>query len=67
MGTVTAIQLRRVPALELGLTLGDFLIPIRLGERAAIWQRNLLLLVGAMAVGVLAVLALTRTVDRAAI
>ena len=46
MGTVTAIQLRRVPTLELGLTLGDFLIPIRLGERAAIWQRNLLLIVG---------------------
>jgi len=45
MGTVTAIQLRRVPAFELGLTLGDFLIPIRLGERAAIWQRNLLLIV----------------------
>ena len=46
MGTVTAIQLRRVPTLELGLTLGDFLIPIRVGERAAIWQRNLLLIVG---------------------
>lgn len=42
---MTAIQLRRVPAFELGLTLGDFLIPIRLGERAAIWQRNLLLIV----------------------
>lgn len=42
---MTAIQLRRVPTLELGLTLGDFLIPIRVGERAAIWQRNLLLIV----------------------
>lgn len=45
MRSVTAIQLRRVPTLELGLTLGDFLIPIRVGERAAIWQRNLLLIV----------------------
>ena len=45
MASVTAIQLRRVPPFELGLTLGDFLIPIRLGERFAIWQRNLLLIV----------------------
>ncbi len=44
-GSVTAIRLRRVPPFERGLTLGDFLIPIRLGERAAIWQRNLLLIV----------------------
>ena len=42
---MTAARLSRVPPLELGLTLGDFLIPIRLGERAAIWQRNLLLIV----------------------
>src|SRR4051794_2742489 len=48
MAPVTAIQLRRVPSIELGLTLGDFLIPIRLGERAAIWQRNLLLIVAGM-------------------
>jgi biotin transport system substrate-specific component len=45
MTPVTAIQLRRVPPFEQGLTLGDFLIPIRIGERAAIWQRNLLLIV----------------------
>ena len=43
---MTTARLRRVPPFELGLTLGDFLIPIRLGERAAIWQRNLLLIVG---------------------
>ncbi|MFN8621161.1 MAG: biotin transporter BioY [Chloroflexota bacterium] len=42
---MTAIQLRRVPPFELGLTLGDFLIPIRVGERSTIWQRNLLLIV----------------------
>jgi len=33
-----------VPPLERGLTLGDFLVPIRLGERAALWQRNLLMI-----------------------
>lgn len=26
------------------MTLGDFLVPIRLGERAALWQRNLLMI-----------------------
>jgi biotin transporter BioY len=31
--------------MERGLTLGDFLIPIRLGERAASWQRDLLLVI----------------------
>lgn len=38
-----ATRLSRVPPFERGLTLGDFLVPIRLGERAAVWQRNLLL------------------------
>ena len=32
-----------MPPFERGLTLGDFLIPIRLGERAASWQRDLAL------------------------
>lgn len=42
-------RLVRVPPFERGLTLGDFLVPIRLGERAAIWQRNLLMIaVGAL-------------------
>jgi biotin transport system substrate-specific component len=43
-----------VPPFERGLTLGDFLVPIRLGERAAIWQRNLLMVLvgtGLMVVG----------------
>lgn len=44
-----ATRLARVPPFERGLTLGDFLVPIRLGERAAIWQRNLLMIaVGAL-------------------
>ena len=40
-----ATRLSRVPPFERGLTLGDFLVPIRLGERAAIWQRNVLMIV----------------------
>ncbi len=40
---VIATRLSRVPPFERGLTLGDFLVPIRLGERAAIWQRNLMM------------------------
>lgn len=40
---VIAARLSRVPPFERGLTLGDFLVPIRLGERAAVWQRNLLM------------------------
>ncbi len=38
-----ATRLSRVPPFERGLTLGDFLVPIRLGERAATWQRDLLM------------------------
>jgi biotin transport system substrate-specific component len=41
---VLATRLARVPPFERGLTLGDFLVPIRLGERAAAWQRNLLMI-----------------------
>ncbi|MCY7419965.1 MAG: biotin transporter BioY [Chloroflexi bacterium] len=44
-----ATRLSRVPPIEHGLTLGDFLVPIRLGERAAIWQRNLLMIVAGTA------------------
>jgi biotin transport system substrate-specific component len=40
---VLATRLVRVPPFERGLTLGDFLVPIRLGERAASWQRHLLM------------------------
>jgi biotin transport system substrate-specific component len=44
---MAAPNLLRVPAYERGLTLGDFLLPIRLGERASARQRNLaLVLVG---------------------
>jgi len=33
-----------VPPFERGLTLGDFLVPIRVGERASLWQRNVLMI-----------------------
>jgi biotin transport system substrate-specific component len=42
---VTATRWVRVPPFERGLTLGDFLVPIRVGERAASWQRHLLMVI----------------------
>jgi biotin transport system substrate-specific component len=42
---VIATRWARVPPFERGITLGDFLVPIRLGERAASWQRHLLMIV----------------------
>jgi biotin transport system substrate-specific component len=41
---VIATRLARVPPFERGITLGDFLVPIRLGERAAAWQRHALMI-----------------------
>jgi biotin transport system substrate-specific component len=41
---VVATRLVRVPPFERGLTLGDFLVPIRVGERAASWQRHVLMI-----------------------
>jgi biotin transport system substrate-specific component len=41
---VIATRLARVPPFERGITLGDFLVPIRLGERASSWQRHLLMI-----------------------
>jgi biotin transport system substrate-specific component len=46
---VVATRFVRVPPFERGLTLGDFLVPIRVGERAASWQRHVLMVaVGTM-------------------
>ncbi len=39
-----ATRWARVPPFERGITLGDFLVPIRVGERAAAWQRHLLMI-----------------------
>jgi biotin transport system substrate-specific component len=47
---VVTQRLVRVPPFERGLTLGDFLVPIRLGERAAAWQRNLLMITAGVVV-----------------
>jgi biotin transport system substrate-specific component len=41
---VTATRWARVPPFERGITLGDFLVPIRVGERAASWQRDFLMM-----------------------
>jgi biotin transport system substrate-specific component len=46
---VTATRWARVPPFERGITLGDFLVPIRVGERAASWQRDFVM----MAIGAL--------------
>ncbi len=44
-----ATRWARVPPFERGLTLGDFLVPIRVGERASSWQRHvLMMLIGAL-------------------
>ncbi|MEP7360350.1 MAG: biotin transporter BioY [Chloroflexota bacterium] len=40
---MTATRWVRVPAFERGITLGDFLVPIRVGERGVPWQRHLLM------------------------
>jgi biotin transport system substrate-specific component len=45
-----AQRLVRVPPFERGLTLGDFLVPIRLGERATARQRHLLMIVAGVIV-----------------
>src|SRR4030042_1708274 len=34
----------RVPPFGRGITLGDFLVPIRVGERASSWQRHVLMI-----------------------
>lgn len=39
-----ATRWARIPPFERGITLGDFLVPIRVGERAAAWQRHLLMI-----------------------
>lgn len=42
---MVATRWTRVPPVERGITLGDFLVPIRVGERAATWQRDLAMIV----------------------
>lgn len=40
---MTVTRWVRVPPFERGITLGDFLVPIRVGERAASWQRHVVM------------------------
>jgi biotin transport system substrate-specific component len=42
---MTATRWVRVPPFERGITLGDFLVPIRVGERASSRQRHILMVV----------------------
>jgi biotin transport system substrate-specific component len=41
---VTVTRWTRVPPFERGITLGDFLVPMRLGERASSWQRDIVMM-----------------------
>ncbi len=43
--SMVAARWDRSPRFEHGVTLGDFLVPIRVGERASAWQRHLALIV----------------------
>jgi biotin transport system substrate-specific component len=43
--TITVPSLNRLPAAERGITLGDFLVPIRLGERISSRARHVALIV----------------------
>ena len=49
----TAARLARVPPFERGITIGDFLVPVRLGERISTRARDALLVVGGAALIVL--------------
>jgi biotin transport system substrate-specific component len=44
--TITVPSLNRLPAAERGITLGDFLVPIELGERMSSRARHLALIIG---------------------
>ena len=47
---MVAERLVRVPPFERGLTLGDFLVPIRLGERVTARQRHILMIAAGVVV-----------------
>jgi biotin transport system substrate-specific component len=49
MATIATSRLNRLPAAERGITIGDFLVPIRIGERLSTRTRHLVLvLAGAL-------------------
>jgi biotin transport system substrate-specific component len=43
--TITVPSLNRLPAAERGLTIGDFLVPVRIGERMSARARHLALII----------------------
>jgi biotin transport system substrate-specific component len=45
MATIAASRLNRLPAAERGITIGDFLVPIQVGERLSARFRHLVLIV----------------------
>jgi biotin transport system substrate-specific component len=45
MATIATSRLNRLPVAERGITIGDFLVPIRVGERVSSRVRHLLLIV----------------------
>jgi len=58
--TIAVPRLVRVPAAERGITIGDFLVPIRVGERMSARVRHVILvIVGALAIALSANVAVT--------
>jgi biotin transport system substrate-specific component len=58
--TIAVPRLVRVPAAERGITIGDFLVPIRVGERMSARLRHIVLvIVGALAIALSANVAVT--------
>jgi biotin transport system substrate-specific component len=45
MATIATSRLNRLPAAERGITIGDFLVPIRVGERLSSRARHLVLVI----------------------
>lgn len=59
MATIATSRLNRLPAAERGITIGDFLVPIRIGERLSARTRHLILvLAGALLIYLTALVAI---------
>ena len=55
MATIASSRLNRLPAAERGVTIVDFLVPIRLGERlSSRWRHIILVIAGALLISVAA-------------
>jgi biotin transport system substrate-specific component len=53
MATIATSRLNRLPAAERGITIGDFLVPIRVGERLSTRARHLVLVIaGALLIAI---------------